>query len=130
MTRYERQLADQRANWNRALRFARCSTRYERQLADQRANWNRALRFARCSKCGAKILEINMPNVICSECSTRYILAIQVGIIRMSSKLIEQSNEEKVITKEKEVIVKIRCPYCHGLYDETLNSCPHCGAHV
>ena len=36
--------------------------------------------------------------------------------------------EEKEIIKEKEVIVKIRCPYCHNLYDGTLDKCPHCGA--
>ncbi|MFX1355426.1 MAG: hypothetical protein ACFFGP_15845 [Promethearchaeota archaeon] len=104
--------------------------RYETQLARQRANWERALKFAKCSKCGAKILEIEMPNVVCSKCSKRYVLAVQTGFIRMSSKLIEQNIEEKVITKEKEVIVKIRCPYCRGLYEETLNSCSHCGARV
>jgi hypothetical protein len=36
--------------------------------------------------------------------------------------------KEKELIKEKEVIVKIRCPYCHNLYDETLDKCPHCGA--
>jgi hypothetical protein len=35
---------------------------------------------------------------------------------------------EKEIIREKEVIVKIRCPYCRGTYDETLDECPHCGA--
>jgi len=30
-------------------------------------------------------------------------------------------------TVEKEVIVKIRCPYCKNLYEETLDKCPHCG---
>ncbi len=35
---------------------------------------------------------------------------------------------EKEIIKEKEVIVKIRCPYCRHLYDETLDACPNCGA--
>lgn len=24
-------------------------------------------------------------------------------------------------------IVKIRCPYCGNLYDQTLDNCPHCG---
>jgi hypothetical protein len=48
----------------------------------------------------------------------------------MSSQLIEQKNEQQIITKEKEVIVKVRCPYCKGLYNETLNTCPNCGAHV
>ena len=33
----------------------------------------------------------------------------------------------KEVVKEKEVIVKIRCPYCSHLYDETLDRCPHCG---
>jgi hypothetical protein len=32
-----------------------------------------------------------------------------------------------VIIKEKE-IVKIRCPYCHNLYDQSENKCPCCGA--
>jgi hypothetical protein len=32
----------------------------------------------------------------------------------------------KEIIKEKEVIVKIRCPYCNGLYNEIRNRCPHC----
>jgi len=35
---------------------------------------------------------------------------------------------EKEIIREKEVIVKIRCRYCTGVYDETLDECPHCGA--
>jgi DNA-directed RNA polymerase subunit RPC12/RpoP len=32
---------------------------------------------------------------------------------------------------EKEVIrevIKIRCPYCGSLYDESLTACPTCGA--
>jgi hypothetical protein len=36
----------------------------------------------------------------------------------------------KEIIKEKTVIVKIRCPYCANLYDETLEKCPHCGGHT
>jgi Zn finger protein HypA/HybF involved in hydrogenase expression len=40
----------------------------------------------------------------------------------------ETAVTEKEIVREKEVIVKIRCPYCHGLYDELLDECPHCGA--
>jgi hypothetical protein len=39
------------------------------------------------------------------------------------------SEESKTVTKEviKEVVVKIRCPYCHRVYDETHDKCPHCG---
>jgi Zn finger protein HypA/HybF involved in hydrogenase expression len=36
--------------------------------------------------------------------------------------------KEKEIIREKQVIVKVRCPYCHNLHDETLDRCPHCGA--
>lgn len=104
-------------------------SKYERQLAEHRANWLRALKNAKCSKCGGKILEINMPNVVCSQCSTKFSLAIQVGWT-IKSQLIEQQNEEKIVTKEKEVIVKVRCPNCKGLCDETLNSCPACGSHI
>ena len=38
---------------------------------------------------------------------------------------------EKEIIREKEfvkeVVVKVRCPYCGFMYDETLDRCPHCG---
>lgn len=33
--------------------------------------------------------------------------------------------------KEREIIreiIKIRCPYCGNLYDETADKCPNCGA--
>jgi hypothetical protein len=39
-----------------------------------------------------------------------------------------QEYEKKEIIRMKEVIVKIRCPYCQSLYDETLDVCPRCGA--
>jgi hypothetical protein len=32
--------------------------------------------------------------------------------------------EEREIIRE---IVKIRCPYCGNLYDETEDKCPNCG---
>lgn len=31
-----------------------------------------------------------------------------------------------VIIRERE-IVKIRCPYCHALYNESYDKCPYCG---
>jgi hypothetical protein len=34
----------------------------------------------------------------------------------------------KEIIKEKEIITKVRCPYCHRSFDETLEICPNCGA--
>ena len=41
---------------------------------------------------------------------------------------INQSVVTKEIIKEKEVVTRIRCPYCHGAYNEVLDNCPHCGA--
>ena len=35
---------------------------------------------------------------------------------------------EREIIREKEVIVKAKCSYCHRWYNETLGECPHCGA--
>jgi len=46
--------------------------------------------------------------------------------LRRMEFLSKQQPVEKMITKE--VIVKVRCPYCSNLYDETLDKCPHCGA--
>lgn len=40
----------------------------------------------------------------------------------------DQVAREKEIIRQKEVIVKIRCPYCKNLYSETEDKCPHCGA--
>jgi aspartate carbamoyltransferase regulatory subunit len=51
---------------------------------------------------------------------------------RIEPKEIEPATvKEKEIIREKEfvkeVVVKVRCPYCQNLYDETLDRCPHCG---
>ncbi len=37
---------------------------------------------------------------------------------------------EATITKEisKQIIIKVRCPYCNSAYDESLDNCPQCGA--
>jgi hypothetical protein len=48
--------------------------------------------------------------------------------IRIGAKDLEESLVKEVI-KEKEVIVKVRCPYCANLYDASLDKCPHCGGH-
>lgn len=38
----------------------------------------------------------------------------------------QQTVREEVV--KKEVIVKVKCSYCGGQYDETLDKCPNCGA--
>ncbi len=53
---------------------------------------------------------------------------------RMALKKTEKPEETSTkmsireIIKEKEVIVKVRCPYCKNTYQETLEKCPNCGA--
>ena len=79
------------------------------------------------------MLEVAMPNVVCSLCSTRYILAVQPKshFTRVSWKLIEADAPEMAKEKEtiqREVIVKIRCRHCGQIFEETLNQCPNCGA--
>ena len=100
-------------------------------VADRRTLFERSLRRVRCNKCGSKILEVDMPNVICSNCSTKYILAVSTKgffLPQLDYKLIEQ----KVETKEKEIITKevvmIPCQYCRGLMIQTSPFCPNCGA--
>jgi len=42
----------------------------------------------------------------------------------------EGSSTKSEVVKEREVIreiVKVRCRYCGRLYEERLDSCPHCG---
>ena len=57
------------------------TSKHERQLAQQRDWFERILKAARCPKDGARVLEITMPNVVCSQCSTRYVLAMQRGTL-------------------------------------------------
>ena len=46
---------------------------------------------------------------------------------RMAKTNYDEKPMMKEIIKEKQVIVKIRCPYCKNLYEETCDKCPHCG---
>ena len=49
--------------------------------------------------------------------------------LKMKSSNFDEKNYS-TITKEivKEVIIKVRCPYCKFTYDEAFDKCPHCGA--
>lgn len=104
---------------------------HAKQLAKQRANFEQALRRSRCPKDKGRILEVSMPNVVCAQCSTKYILAMQSGSFFFRWKLVEEGAQEMVKEKEtiqREVIVKLRCRHCGQTFEEALNRCPHCGA--
>lgn len=46
------------------------------------------------------------------------------------SETVEKPKEKVVVEREiiRETIVKVRCRKCRGLFEETLDKCPHCGA--
>jgi Zn finger protein HypA/HybF involved in hydrogenase expression len=104
------------------------------QLIRQRRNFVRALKKARCPKDGGRMLEVSMPNVVCSTCSTRYVLAVQPRsfLTPLNWKLIEGGGVAPEMVKEKEtierVVVKIRCRNCGQTFEETQDRCPNCGA--
>jgi len=62
-----------------------------------------------------------------------FIAVIVVMIVRVlttSKSRVEEASTKPEVIKEREVIkeiVKVRCPYCGQLYEETLDKCPHCG---
>ena len=47
----------------------------------------------------------------------------EISAKRVSEK--QKSESEKIIIIKE--IVKIRCSYCGGLYDESNDRCPYCG---
>lgn len=51
-----------------------------------------------------------------SQCAKDYFLQLPPKMAK---------SQKEVIIKERE-IVKIRCPYCRALYDESNDKCPHC----
>jgi hypothetical protein len=79
------------------------------------------------------MLEVAMPNVVCSLCSARYALAIEPKSLFTppSWKLVDATVPEMVKEKEtieREVVVKIRCRNCGQIFEERFNRCPNCGA--
>lgn len=51
----------------------------------------------------------------------------QDSVYTESEQQLVNSVKEKEIIRMTKVIVKVKCPYCNGLYDETLDVCPRCG---
>jgi hypothetical protein len=60
------------------------------------------------------------------------ILKSRMGAIEIAKDeaTVAKTTSVKEIIKEIQVVVKVRCPYCLKLYDETLDKCPHCGGHI
>ena len=61
---------------------------------------------------------------LCKEC---YQIVYETVPAKPSPK--EPEPHIKEIIKETRIIVKVRCPYCKNLYEETYDKCPHCGGH-
>ena len=66
-------------------------SRHERQLTKQRADFELALKRSRCPKCKGHILETSQPDVACQKCGTQFTLAIQSGAFLMRQQLIEKT---------------------------------------
>jgi hypothetical protein len=129
--------------------FPRCPFCLEKTVEGHRDNWS-GEDSATCSSCGAKwhlyqsawtekmqwaelkkIGSSGGENLVGTKYKPEFWREMVLNNLKQKEKL-EKEGVEKTITreivKEKEVIVKVRCPYCRKLYDETLNTCPHCGA--
>lgn len=97
-----------------------------------------------CNICGAKWnlyivpfrgLEWAELDLIAKDGNGQELLAKRLGkheILEITSRERDNQKKQSVITKEiikeKEIVTKVRCTYCHGTYNELLDSCPHCGA--
>jgi DNA-directed RNA polymerase subunit RPC12/RpoP len=60
-----------------------------------------------------------------------WIMTFAKALRNKNTTLNQPTTQNQPVITQKEIIrevVKIRCPYCKGLYDETLDTCPHCGA--
>jgi len=93
-----------------------------------------------CNNCFQKILDkqgvcphCNKPLIVGEDNFTQHIVddkwyhnkCVQRMQYLAQHKTQQQLTIEKTITRE--VVVKIRCPYCNNLFDETLDKCPYCG---
>ena len=104
--------------------------RYEQQLSNRRSSWTHALGKARCRKDGARVLETEMPEVVCSKCGARYTLAVRVGWIFTDYDLFEQPSLMEREVKETVIkeVVQIPCKYCGAFIPQTNLFCYYCGA--
>lgn len=101
-----------------------------------------------CTECGAK-WEVGVGKSGFSIGKLKWAKLIVIGIDEKGSEFLNEKKKpdfwqrmalkgrrampktvrEPVPVKEKEIIreiVKIRCPYCRALYDESNDKCPHC----
>lgn len=130
--------------------FPRCPFCFEKTVEAHRDNWS-GIDSATCSSCGAKwhlyhsLLTEKMQwaelkkvgskggkNLLGTKYKPEFWRKMFLDNLKKRGKL-EKEDVKKTVTrdivKEKEVIVKVRrCPYCRTLYDETLSTCPNCGA--
>lgn len=59
-----------------------------------------------------------------------FFVAMIIRMFRWGRNAVPSASDSQALVKEREIIrevVKIRCPYCGNLYDETEDRCPHCG---
>jgi len=101
----------------------------------QRANWEFALKRARCPKDGGHILETSQPDVVCQKCGTQYTLAIQVGKFTMRQQLIEKTQPQPIYAPAPPPAAPQAasgrfCHNCGAPVNEGARFCSGCGAQL
>ena len=102
----------------------------------QRANWELALRRARCPKDGGHVLETAQPDVVCQKCGTQFTLAIQVGTFTMRQQLIEKSQPQPVyVSAPPQAVPQMAahgrfCHNCGSPINEGARFCAGCGTQL
>lgn len=70
----------------------------------------------------------SMTDYDCIEKTPNEWHAIGLKLTKKRTKESAEESKKALHTNSKNLIVKIRCRYCSGLYDQGLDKCPHCGA--
>lgn len=130
--------------------FPRCPFCLESTVKGHRDSW-KAIDTATCSSCGAEwhlyhsLLTEKMQWAELTKTGSKggaTLLGIKhtpefwrnmfLDNLKKRGKPVKEDAEKTITSetvKEKEVTVKLRrCPYCRTMYDESLSTCPNCGA--
>lgn len=105
----------------------RCSGLFDewKTCFNLRSEWANSLKRCNPEKSTELWVNANEHSRIANDETGEIILLFDPFLSEKESKELQQVIRERETIRE---IVKIRCPYCGKLYNETDNACPHCGA--
>jgi predicted amidophosphoribosyltransferase len=107
-------------------------SRYNRQLVKQRADFELALKRSRCPKCGGHVLETSQPDTVCQKCGSQFVLAIQSGSFLMRTKLIEKQQTPSSVAQLNllQAASGHFCHNCGAAAKEGSKFCNKCGTQL